>query len=85
MDRFAQLTRIATVLAVLFTFGIASTTVGPMALDGQEGGDECVEEWEDEVGPCVDLEHRLPWSGACEGSACWTADEMCCLPEIAVR
>ena len=32
MDRFAQLTRIATVLAVLFTFGIASTTVGPMAL-----------------------------------------------------
>ncbi len=32
MDRFAQLTRIATVLAVLFTFGIASKTVRPMAL-----------------------------------------------------
>ncbi|WP_419938464.1 hypothetical protein [Candidatus Palauibacter sp.] len=82
MDRFAQLTRIATVLAVLFTFGIASTTVGPMALDGQEGGDECVEEWEDEVGPCVELAHDF--RGTCEGSACWTAEEWCCLPELVI-
>ena len=86
MDRFAQLIRIATALAVVFILAVASTTVGPLALTGQEGGgDPCVEEWEDELGPCVDMEHRDPWAGTCGGSACWSALEMCCLPELIIR
>lgn len=85
MDRFTLFTRIATGLGVAFIFAVASTTVGPAALDGQ-GTDPCVEEWEDELdSPCVDLEHRDPWDGQCGGWSCYTALEMCCLPEIVVR
>ncbi len=85
MDRFSRFIRIATAFAVALIFAVASTTVGPSALKGQDSGDPCVEEWEEEVGPCVDLQHRDPWWETCEGSACWTTWEVCCLPEIVVR
>ena len=81
MDKFALFTRIATALAVAFILAVASTTVGPAELDGQEGGyDPCVESLEEELGPCVELAHD--YEGECEGSSCWTAEEWCCLPEV---
>lgn len=82
MKRFAQFVRVVTVLAAASTLVIASLAVGSGALSGQDGVDGCVEEWEGELGPCVELaySHR----GKCMGSACWTTWEMCCLPELVV-
>ena len=82
MDKLALFTRIATALAVAFIFAVASTTVGPAALGGQDKIDPCVEAWEEELGPCVELAHD--YKGQCEGSSCWTAEEWCCLPELVV-
>ena len=80
MCRFAQVIRIATALAVVFVLAVALTSAGPAVLSGQEGGDSCPEESEEELGPCTHLQHVF--LGDCEGSTCWTAQELCCLPEL---
>ena len=79
MNRFERVIRIATPLALTFALGVAYTTVGPNALRGQ-AQEDCIED--EELGPCVDLQHVF--MGDCEGSACYSGLELCCLPEFII-
>lgn len=78
MTRLNQLIRIATPLALAFMLGVAWIAAGPNSLGAQE---YCMGN-RDLLGPCVELAHR--YAGDCEGSVCYSRDEMCCLEEIFV-
>ncbi|WP_428276055.1 hypothetical protein [Candidatus Palauibacter sp.] len=79
---YAQIIRVATLLAAVFILAVAPMAIGSAVLDGPPSGNACPEESEEDLGPCVHMQHV--YLGNCQGSTCFTAYEWCCLPELII-